>query len=75
MHEFRTILTANMMYIKLQNYTNMVVGEHGIQTFKLWLLLLLLLLLSFDVFVPTMHIPYEFWTKGFVQIYLNAVIH
>ena len=53
MHEFWTILTANMTYTKLQNYTNMLVGEHEIQTFKVMVVLLLLLLLSFDIFVPT----------------------
>ena len=53
MHEFWTISTIDMTYTRLQNYTNMVVGEHGIQTFKVGVIMLLLLLLSFDVFVPT----------------------
>jgi hypothetical protein len=34
MREFWTIPTANMMYTTSQNYTNMVVGKHGIQTFE-----------------------------------------
>ena len=42
--------TVDKMYTTLQNYTNMLVGKHGIQTFKVVLLLLLLL---FDVFDPT----------------------
>ena len=29
MHDFWTIPTADMMYTNSQNYTNMVVGEHG----------------------------------------------
>jgi hypothetical protein len=37
----------------------MVVGKQGIQTFKI-VIMLLLLLLSFDIFVPIMHIPYLF---------------
>ena len=54
--------SCNMMYTRLQNYTNMVVGEHGIQTFRLVInvLLLLLLLLMFDVFVPTSAHPLLF---------------
>jgi len=32
MHEFWTIPIANMMYTRLQNYTNLVVGKYGIQT-------------------------------------------
>ena len=34
MHEFWTISTANMTYTRLQNYIDMVVGEHEIQTFN-----------------------------------------
>ena len=34
MREFWTISTANLMYTRLQNHTNMAVSEHGIQTFK-----------------------------------------
>ena len=34
MHEFWTIHIVNMMYNTSQNYTNMMVGEHGIQTFE-----------------------------------------
>jgi len=44
---------ANMMYTRLQNYIDMVVGEHGIQTFKVVVVVLLLLQLLFGVFVPT----------------------
>ena len=34
MGEFWIIPTVDMAYTRLQNYTNMVVGKHGIQTFK-----------------------------------------
>ena len=53
MHEFWT--TTNMIYTRQLNYTNIVIGEYGIQTFEV--VLLLLLMLSFDVFVPQVHIP------------------
>ena len=65
-HEFWTIPTTNLMYNKLQNYTNMVVGEHGIQTFEVMIIVLLLLLLSFDdVFVPTSAHPLLFMDNWF----------
>ena len=41
-----------MMYTKSQNYTN-TVDEHGIQDFKVVIVVLLLLVLSFDVFYLT----------------------
>ena len=41
-----------MTYTRLQNHTITVVGEHGRQTFKVAVAMLLLLLLSFDVFCP-----------------------
>ena len=59
-----TLPTVNVMYTRSQNYTNMVVGEHGIQTFKVALVVLLLLLLLFDVLVPQVHIPYCFSASG-----------
>ena len=34
MHKFWTISTTNITYTRLQNYTNMAVGENGIQTFE-----------------------------------------
>ena len=34
MHEFWTILDANMMYTRSQNYTNRVVDKLGIQSFE-----------------------------------------
>ena len=61
----------NMMYIRSQNYTNMVVGEYGIQTFRLVIVVLLLLLLLFDVFVPTSAHLFLSQYKRFVQTYLN----
>jgi hypothetical protein len=51
MHELRTIPTANMTYTRSQNYTNIMVNEHGIQTFEVVLVLLLLSWLLLDVFV------------------------
>ena len=53
MHLFWTSLIVNMMYTISQNYRFMVVGKHGIQTLEVMVVVLLLLLLSFDVFVPT----------------------
>jgi hypothetical protein len=44
---------------EMQNYTNMVVGEHGIQTSNVVVVALLLLRVSFDVFWSLqVHIPY-----------------
>ena len=40
-----------MMYTRSQNYTNMMVGKHGIQTFEVVVVMLLFLLSPFDVFV------------------------
>jgi hypothetical protein len=45
MHEFWTIPIANVMYTCSQNYTNMVVGEHGIQTFEVVVVVVLVLVL------------------------------
>ena len=69
MLEFGTIPTANVMYTRSQNYTNMVVGELGIQTFEVVVVMLMFLLLSFDVFVPTSEHPLLFLDKSVVQIY------
>ena len=44
---------CNMTYTKSQNYTNMVVGKHGIQTMGVVLVVLLFMLLLIDVLVPT----------------------
>jgi hypothetical protein len=38
--------------LRLQNYTNMVVGERGIQTFEVVVVVLLLLLLSLIIMSP-----------------------
>lgn len=53
MREFWTMPTANMMYTQSQNYTNTMVGEHKIHTFEIVIVMLLLVLLSFAIFVPT----------------------
>ena len=63
MHDFWTIPTVNMTYTRLQNYTNMVVGKHRIQTFEVVVGVLLLFLLSLDVFVPTSAHPLLFLDK------------
>ena len=61
-NEFWTIAAANMTYTKLQNYTNSVIGEHGIQTFEF--MVVVLLLLVFEVFSPQEHTPFYCWTSG-----------
>ena len=66
-HEFWTIVAASMTYTRSRNYTNMMVGEHKIQTFADMIVPLLLLSLSFDVFVPTNAHPLLFFGKWFCQ--------
>jgi hypothetical protein len=56
-----------MTYTGSQNYTNMVVGKHGIRTFDVVVVVLLLLLLLFDVFVLTSSHPSIFLDKWFVR--------
>ena len=41
----------------------MITDEHGLQTFELVVVALLLLMLSFDVLSPQVHIPYYFKTS------------
>jgi hypothetical protein len=50
----------------------MVVGKHRIQTFEVVVGVLLLFLLSLDVFVPTSAHPLLFLDKWIVQIYLDV---
>jgi hypothetical protein len=47
MHELWKIQTTNMIYTRLQNYKNMMVDEHGVQTFEVVVVVMLLLLLLF----------------------------
>jgi hypothetical protein len=62
-----------MTCARLQNYQNVVVGEHGIKRFKVVVVVVLLfLLLLFDVFVPISACPLLFVDKWFIQIYLNV---
>ena len=61
-----------MTYVTSQNYTNMVVGKHGIQTFKVTLFVVLFSLSPFDVFIPANTHPLVFGDKWFIQIYLNV---
>ena len=72
MHEFWTIPSFNMPYTRSQNYTNMVISEHGVQTFEAMVIRLLLLMLSFDVFVPTSAHPSLLSNMYFIQIHLNV---
>lgn len=51
MHAFWTISTTNVMYGELQIYTSMAVGKHGLQSFEGLVDVLLLLTLSFDIFI------------------------
>jgi hypothetical protein len=44
-----------MTFNTSQNYTNMVICKHGIQTFEVVLVMLLLWLLSFDLLSPQVH--------------------
>jgi hypothetical protein len=53
MHEFWTTPTIDMTYNRMQNYTIMVFGKHEIQALKVVVIVLLLLWLSFDIFVTT----------------------
>ena len=66
-HEFWTISTVHTMHTRMQIHTNMVAGTHEYKHSKLWLLLLLL---SFVVFVPASAHPVIILVKSFVQIYL-----
>ena len=70
MHEFETIPIANMVFTRSQNYTNMVVGKHGIQRFEVVVIVLLVFLLHLMFLSPPLHIPYYFWTSG-----LSKYIH
>ena len=62
-----------MTYTRSQKYTNIVVGKHGIQTFEVVMVVLLLLLLSFDVFVPYKCTSFIILDKQFVRICLNVI--
>ena len=63
-----------MTYTKLQNYTNVVVGEHGIQIYKVMIVVLILLLLSFDVLSPTSASSLLFMAKWLVHIYTQMLV-
>jgi hypothetical protein len=47
----------NMMYDRLQNYTNMKTSKHETQTFIILIIMIIHLLLLFDVSSPQVHIP------------------
>jgi hypothetical protein len=62
-----------MTYTRVQKYTNLVVGKFGIQIFEVMIVVLLLLMLSFDLFVSTSaHSTLIIFGQVVVQIYLNA---
>jgi hypothetical protein len=63
MHELWTFPVANITYIRLQKYTNRVVGKHEIQSFKI--VIFMSLFLSFDDFVPKSAHPLLFSSKRF----------
>ena len=63
MLEFWTNPTVNTTYTISQNYTNMIVGEHGMQTFEI-VVVVLFLLMVFGVFVPTIAHAFIFSTIG-----------
>jgi hypothetical protein len=69
--KFGQISLANMTYIRSQNYTNIVVGKHRLQAFDVVVVMLLLMLLSFDVFVPKSAHLLLFLDKQFVHLCLN----
>ena len=71
MYDFWTFQTTNMTYTRLQNYTNMIVDKHKIQTLKVVVVVLLLLVLSVDVFDPTSAHLLLFLDRWFVQIYIS----
>ena len=60
-----------MLYNTSQNYTNMKGGKHGTQTLENLVVVLLLLLMSIEVFVPTSAHLLLFLDTQFVQMYLN----
>ena len=49
-----------------------MVDKHGIQTFKIVVVVLLRLLVLFDFFVPKSAHPLLFLDRWFVEIYLNV---
>jgi hypothetical protein len=65
-HKLWIISTTNVMYTRLQNYTNLMIDKHELQTFEVVVVVLLLVLLSFDVLVPTSAHPILFSNKWFV---------
>ena len=70
MREIWTIPTTNITYTRSQNYTNLVVGKHEIQTFKVMVVVVVPLLIIICVHISA-H-PLLFLVKWFVQIYLNV---
>ena len=59
MHEFWIILVTNVTCIRPQNYTNVLVGEARIQTFKVVVVAFVVVV---RCFVPQLHIPHDLWT-------------
>jgi hypothetical protein len=69
MREFWTIPTTDMTYTKSQNYTNMVVDKHKIQTLKVKIVVLLFCYCRVIVFVPTSaHSLLIFLTSGLSNV-------
>ena len=63
-----------MTYTRVQTYTNMVVGEFGIQIFEVVVVVLLLLILSYDLFVPTSAHPLLFLDKWLSEYFEMPVV-
>ena len=72
MHKFWTIPTVNITYISFWTYTSMVVGEHGIQTFKVVVVVLFAFGIVIWCFCPHKCTSLSFLDKQFVQIYFNV---
>ena len=68
--------SSNRQYdnTRSQIQTNMMVGEQGIQTFGVMIIIVLevLLFFLFDEFVPASAHPLSFLDKWLVQIYFNV---
>ena len=72
MHEFCIILIVNMTYTRSQNHTNMVVGEHGIQTNQSCNCCVIAFDVVISCFCPRKCTSLIILDKWFVQIYLNV---
>lgn len=58
-----------MTYTKLQNYANMMVSEHGIQTFKIIIVVVsvITIVVVWYLYPQKVQIPYYFKRNGLFQ--------